>query len=135
MKGRVRRCRPGRFRPAGAGWSPPEPATARSARIDILAAEVQAGPGLVWRTRNIIAGACEARTHLSDLLDRVAPRERVTISRHGVPVAVLQPPDPAARTDVNQAIANLRWFRQSRRAERRPVARAEIREWIEEERD
>jgi prevent-host-death family protein len=36
-------------------------------------------------------GAFEAKTHLSELLDRVARGERITITRHGVPAAVLVP--------------------------------------------
>jgi prevent-host-death family protein len=36
-------------------------------------------------------GAFEAKTHLSALLDRVAKGERITITRHGVPAAVLAP--------------------------------------------
>ena len=36
-------------------------------------------------------GAFEAKTHLSDLLDRVARGEKITITRHGVPAAVLVP--------------------------------------------
>jgi prevent-host-death family protein len=36
-------------------------------------------------------GAFEAKTHLSALLDRVAKGEKITITRHGVPAAVLMP--------------------------------------------
>lgn len=36
-------------------------------------------------------GAFEAKTHLASLLDRVAKGERITITRHGVPVAILVP--------------------------------------------
>jgi prevent-host-death family protein len=36
-------------------------------------------------------GAFEAKTHLSALLDRVARGERITITRHGVPAAMLVP--------------------------------------------
>jgi len=36
-------------------------------------------------------GAFEAKTHLSALLDRVADGERITITRHGMPVAMLVP--------------------------------------------
>jgi prevent-host-death family protein len=36
-------------------------------------------------------GAFEAKTHLSDLLDRVARGEKITITRHGVPAAWLAP--------------------------------------------
>ena len=36
-------------------------------------------------------GAFEAKSHLSALLDRVAKGERITITRHGVPAALLVP--------------------------------------------
>ena len=35
-------------------------------------------------------GAYEAKTHLPKLLERVLKGERITITKHGVPVAVLQ---------------------------------------------
>ncbi len=38
-----------------------------------------------------IVGAFEAKTHLSALLDRVARGERITITGHGVPAAMLVP--------------------------------------------
>jgi prevent-host-death family protein len=34
-------------------------------------------------------GAFEAKTHLAELLDRVAKGEKITITRHGIPAAVL----------------------------------------------
>jgi prevent-host-death family protein len=37
------------------------------------------------------SGAYEAKTHLPHLLDRVARDERITITRRGVPVAMLIP--------------------------------------------
>ena len=36
-------------------------------------------------------GSFEAKTHLAALLDRVAKGERITITRHGVPAAMLVP--------------------------------------------
>ena len=36
-------------------------------------------------------GAFEAKTHLSELLDRVSKGETITITRHGIPAAVLIP--------------------------------------------
>jgi len=36
-------------------------------------------------------GAFEAKTHLSSLLDRVSRGEKITITRHGIPAAVLAP--------------------------------------------
>jgi prevent-host-death family protein len=36
-------------------------------------------------------GAFEAKTHLSELLQRVGRGEKITITRHGVPAAMLVP--------------------------------------------
>jgi prevent-host-death family protein len=36
-------------------------------------------------------GAFEAKTHLSGLLDRVSKGETITITRHGIPAAMLVP--------------------------------------------
>ena len=40
-------------------------------------------------------GAFEAKTHLSDLLDRVRQGETITITRHGIPAAMLVPVEEA----------------------------------------
>jgi prevent-host-death family protein len=56
-------------------------------------------------------GAYEAKTHLPKLLERVMKGERITITRHGVPVAVLQPPDLGHRADKKTVIAEIRQFR------------------------
>jgi len=56
-------------------------------------------------------GAYEAKTHLPKLLERVLKGERITITKHGVPVAVLQPPDPEKTTDTKSIIAELRKLR------------------------
>jgi len=55
-------------------------------------------------------GAFEAKTHLSKLLERVAKGERITIEKHGVPVAVLQPPDSQGKMPVSDAIEALQTF-------------------------
>ncbi len=49
-------------------------------------------------------GAYEAKTHFSQLLDAVERGESVTITRHGVPVAVLVPPCTRAYADASAAI-------------------------------
>ena len=36
-------------------------------------------------------GSFEAKTHLAALLDRVAKGEKITITRHGIPTAMLVP--------------------------------------------
>jgi prevent-host-death family protein len=45
-------------------------------------------------------GACEAKTHLSALLDRVARGEEITITRHGKPIARLVPTAAARRNGI-----------------------------------
>ena len=56
-------------------------------------------------------GAFEAKTHLSKLLDRVAKGERITIERHGVPVATLEPARPSKNKPVAEIIAELKELR------------------------
>jgi prevent-host-death family protein len=56
-------------------------------------------------------GAYEAKTHLPKLLERVLKGERITITKHGVPVAVLQPPDSERKVDTKSVILALRKFR------------------------
>jgi prevent-host-death family protein len=60
-------------------------------------------------------GAYEAKTHLPRLLERVARGERITITKHGVPVAVLQPPASKRKCVPKQAISDLRKFREKNR--------------------
>jgi antitoxin (DNA-binding transcriptional repressor) of toxin-antitoxin stability system len=38
--------------------------------------------------------------------------ERITITKHGVPVAVLQPPDPGKSADTKKVIAEIRKHRE-----------------------
>ncbi len=56
-------------------------------------------------------GAYEAKTHLPKLLERVSKGERITITKHGLPVAVLQPPESIRRAEPKRVIAELREFR------------------------
>ncbi len=60
-------------------------------------------------------GAYEAKTHFSQLIERVAKGERIIITRHNVPIAALQsvPPQPAAPPE--QIIAQLKAFRRNYR--------------------
>lgn len=59
-------------------------------------------------------GAYEAKTHLPKLLDRVAKGERIVITRHGTPVAVLQPANVERQIDVAAIIKEMRCFRKAR---------------------
>ena len=56
-------------------------------------------------------GSYEAKTHLPHLLERVKKGERFTITKHGIPVAVLQPADPAECVDTKKVITDIRAFR------------------------
>ena len=71
-------------------------------------------------------GAYEAKTHLPKLLERVAKGDHITITKHGVPVAVLQPYDPDKNVDIKAVISALREFREGNR-----LAGLSIREMIE----
>jgi len=57
-------------------------------------------------------GAYEAKTQLSKLLERVMKGERITITKHGVPVAVLQPPDPGKPGNVKTVISEILKYRE-----------------------
>jgi prevent-host-death family protein len=48
-------------------------------------------------------GAYDAKTHFSELLERVAAGEQITITRHGAPVARLVPVDRAVTEDERRA--------------------------------
>lgn len=62
-------------------------------------------------------GAYEAKTHLTQLLKRVAKGEKITITKHGVPVATLQPADSLKRTPVRDIVDQLKRFRSGHRLE------------------
>ena len=72
-------------------------------------------------------GAYEAKTHLSQLLNRVAEGEEIEITRHGVPVAVLAPPRRRSQAEIRQTIEELKKF-----AKKHPLKGLSIREMIEE---
>jgi prevent-host-death family protein len=57
-------------------------------------------------------GAFKAKTHLSDLLDRVSQGEKITITRHGVPVAMLVPvEDTGSRLTHHEVVEGMRTLR------------------------
>jgi prevent-host-death family protein len=72
-------------------------------------------------------GSYEAKTHLPRLLDEVARGEVITITKHGVPVAVLSPIAGPGSRSTQAAIDGLRRFR-----ERHPLGGLSIRELIDE---
>ena len=64
---------------------------------------MKAGP------ESTVVGAYEAKTHFSELLERVAGGAEVTITRHGMPVARLVPALKSASTEERrEAIAAMR---------------------------
>lgn len=71
--------------------------------------------------------AYEAKTHLAQLLQRVAKGEKITITKHGVPVAVLHPAHAVKRQPVREVIEQLKKFRTQQRLDG-----LSIREMIEE---
>ncbi len=72
-------------------------------------------------------GAFEAKTHLSRLLERVADGEKFTITKHGVPVALLVPVDVDTQRDSREVISELKRFRKGR-----TLGELSIREMVEE---
>ena len=75
----------------------------------------------------ITVGSYEAKTHLAALLNKVAQGERVTITRHGVPVAVMEPVDRPDRARIREAIEQIK-----KHSEGRSLGGLTIRELIEE---
>ena len=72
-------------------------------------------------------GTYEAKTHFPKLLDRVAKGARITITRHGLPVAMLVPVESADKPNPEKSIAQLLAFSRNH-----PLSGASIRTMIEE---
>jgi len=60
-------------------------------------------------------GAYEAKTHLSELLDRVSKGERIVITKHGTPVAVLAPISGRDTRPTAEVVSDIRRFREGNR--------------------
>jgi prevent-host-death family protein len=60
-------------------------------------------------------GAYEAKTHLPQLLDRVARGEEIQITRNGRPIARLVPEPAEEIPDIRSVIAEIREFRKGRK--------------------
>ncbi len=56
-------------------------------------------------------GAFEAKTHLNELLQRVAKGETIRITRRGVPVANLVPAEESKKRDVKKIVREIREIR------------------------
>jgi prevent-host-death family protein len=74
-------------------------------------------------------GAYEAKTHLPELLQRVARGDTVLITRRGVPVAQLVAPTVPARPDPEDVIDDLIAYS---REQQRTLEGTTVRELIEE---
>lgn len=79
-------------------------------------------------SRGRTVGVSEAKTRLPQLLRDVAKGEAITITKHGVPVAVLVPPSAGPRMTVDEAIAGIKELRKGIK----PLGDITIRELIEE---
>lgn len=75
----------------------------------------------------ITAGAYYAKTHFSELLNKVAQGEEVQITKHNVPVARLMPDAPRRTESLPETIAKIHRFRARHKA-----TRDEITEMIRE---
>lgn len=60
-------------------------------------------------------GTFGAKTHLTQLLDRVAAGEQIMITRHGTPIARLVPVEPTASQHIRETIARLKEFSRGQR--------------------
>lgn len=74
-------------------------------------------------------GSYQAKTHLPELLERVEHGEKILITRHGIPVAMLTQPPPQASQDVQQVVEEMLAYRDNRQ---RTTGVLNIREMIEE---
>jgi prevent-host-death family protein len=72
-------------------------------------------------------GSYEAKTHLPKLLERVAKGERITITKHGRPVAMLVPVESKTSQEIEEVIRDIREFGKAH-----PRGDLSIREMIEE---
>ncbi len=75
----------------------------------------------------ISVGAYDAKTRLSELLDRVERGEQIVITRHGKPVARLVPEGGHNVADALAAVAELTRHRKELAARGVRVTQAEIR--------
>jgi len=60
-------------------------------------------------------GSYEAKTHLPNLLARVAHGEKFTITKHGVPVAMLVPAGAPEKRNATEVIAEIKRLRKGRK--------------------
>jgi prevent-host-death family protein len=77
-------------------------------------------------------GAYDAKTRLSELLDRVERGEQIVITRHGKPVARLVPEGRRDAAEALAAIDRITARRKAMAAQGVRITQAEIRAWRDE---
>jgi prevent-host-death family protein len=75
-----------------------------------------------------VVGSFEAKTHLPALLERVQKGEHITITKRGVPVAILVPAPSHPRKERKQVIAELKIFGYGRSLPRGTTVRGLVEE-------
>ena len=56
-------------------------------------------------------GSYEAKTHLPELLNQVVKGEKITITKHGVPIAMIVPIEQSRTKEIDSAIAKIKQMR------------------------
>jgi prevent-host-death family protein len=74
-------------------------------------------------------GSYEAKTHLPQLLERVARGEKIMITKHGRPAAMLVPALAAEEKDVREVIAE---FKAYSKRQKRTLEGIDFRDMIDE---
>ena len=74
-------------------------------------------------------GSYQAKTHLPELLERVAQGEKILITRRGLPVAMLTQPPQQVAHDVRQIVADMLAYRDR---QKRTIGKLTSRQMIEE---
>ena len=59
-------------------------------------------------------GSYKAKTHFSELLERVRKGEKIQITKHGVPIANLSPITRSTKDEISAAIEELQKFREDK---------------------
>lgn len=77
-------------------------------------------------------GAFDAKTHLNELLQRASKGEAIRITRRGVPVARLVPPEDGEREDARSLADAIRRLRRGTTLGKASLRKLTIRELIDE---